>query len=536
MNNYNEIVHNPKLCYIFSKISKISKIIIIGLMFFIFSFLSINSILETTEIKVTDDSLETILYNHDNVIINMIIIALFLVIMTLLSKNILKRIDCRIFSIILCVYTFSLGLFWILSVKSTSAHDSYTLTLTAEQIANGNYNMLQSSEPYFYNYPFQLGYVFICQIVNTLFKDNYFIALEILNLIALVMIFLAIVKFTQYIFKSKIIVNTTILLLFGCLQGIMFTTFIYGNLLGFAFSMWAVVLEIEYIQTDKKYLMVISAFLIGLSIMVKSNNMIVLTAMCIILFIKFLDTKKLWDILSILICILIGTNILNIVISGYENKANVDLGTGVPKILWLNMGLHETDNGYGWYNGRYTIDIYSSNNCEPKSSTNEGIRQIKEQIKFFYNNPDYTTTFFTEKTLSQWNEPTYTSIWVSETRGHIEDTPQFVEDIYENSLGDYIRFYMNQYQQILLLLSCITFALIYKKKDVSFYFIPLIILGGFLYHLLFEAKSQYVITYFMLLIPMSSYSLNVIVKINFGSKFKRLLKIGASDTSKDLIN
>lgn len=525
------MVLNQKITAVCNNSSKTFKMIISCLVCFIFGCLTVCSFLETTKLSVTDKSLEQIDFCRDNIILNIAILVLFVLVIFVLSKYILEKINTKIFAITLSIYTFALGLFWILSVRSSSAHDSYTLTSTAMNFANGNFSALNPDQRYFYNYPFQLGYVLLCQIVNTFWKNekDYYLALQIINLIALIMIMLAIIFILKCVFKNKKVTNIAILLLFLCPQGIMFTTYAYGNLIGFAFSMWAVFFEIKYFQTEKKYLMIISALLIGISIAIKSNNMIVLVAMCIILFIKFLDSKKLWNLISIVICIVLGTSILNIVISGYEHKANVDLGSGVPKILWLNMGIHEADNGYGWYNGSYTINVYSNNNCDSKAATKDGIEQIKERLDYFSNNPDYMATFFSEKTLSEWNEPTYTSIWVSQTRGHTEEVPEFVNDVYNDSLGKSIAFYMNQYQQIIYLFAFISFALIYKKKDAMSYLVPLIILGGFLYHFLFEAKSQYVITYFIVLIPLSAYGLNYICEMDLLKKVKTILKLGASE-------
>jgi hypothetical protein len=394
----------------------------------------------------------------------------------------------------------------------------------------GDYSRLQSDELYFYEYPYQLGYVLVCQIVNTFFKDdNYFLALQMLNLFSLIAIFLALIKVSKDVFKTKRVVNLTIFMCFGFIASIMFTTFVYGNLLGFALASWAVALTIRYTQTNKKYLMVVSAVLLGISIMVKSNNMIVLLAICIILLIKFLDTKKLYDLVSIVLCGVIGLNLLNVVIYSYERKADVDLGSGVPKILWMNMGLHEaTDKACGWYNGAYTVSIYEHNDCDSELATQEGIKQIKEQIDMFCNNQTYMAKFFSEKVLSQWNEPTFDSIWISQSRGHTKDVPQYVNDIYEGNLGEYVKFIMNQYQQLLYIGAFIGLVLLYRHREVYYYLVPLVILGGFMYHLLFEAKAQYVITYALLLIPICAYGLEYILSVDILGKVKRVILKGAT--------
>jgi hypothetical protein len=217
------------------------------------------------------------------------------------------------------------------------------------------------------------------------------------------------------------------------------------------------------------------------------------------------------------------------VISSYERKADVDLGSGIPKILWMNMGLHEAVMGCGWYNASYTASVYDNNNRDDKLATQEGIEQIKEQLDVFLDDQTYTARFFSEKVLSQWNEPTFDSIWISKTRGHTKDVPQFVTDVYEGDLGEYVEFFMNQYQQLLYVGAFIGLIVLYKKKEVYYYAVPLVILGGFMYHLLFEAKAQYVLTYAILLVPICAYGLEYIVKIDVLSKFKHLVLKGATD-------
>jgi hypothetical protein len=64
---------------------------------------------------------------------------------------------------------------------------------------------------------------------------------------------------------------------------------------------------------------------------------------------------------------------------------------------------------------------------------------------------------------------------------------------------------MNQYQQMIFLgVFCACFFL-WKKREVLQCLLMVVILGGIFYHLLFEAKSQYILTYFVLMVPMSAY-------------------------------
>ena len=47
----------------------------------------------------------------------------------------------------------------------------------------------------------------------------------------------------------------------------------------------------------------------------------------------------------------------------------------------------------------------------------------------------------------------------------------------------------------------------WRKRDLLRMLLPLILLGGLSYHLLFEAKSQYAMPYFVLMMPIAAYGL-----------------------------
>ena len=75
---------------------------------------------------------------------------------------------------------------------------------------------------------------------------------------------------------------------------------------------------------------------------------------------------------------------------------------------------------------------------------------------------------------------------------------------------------MNQHQQFIFLGMLMGLAALLKKRDILSCILPLIILGGLTYHLLFEAKSQYALPYFILMMPVAA--------MGFAAFFERLKK------------
>ena len=52
---------------------------------------------------------------------------------------------------------------------------------------------------------------------------------------------------------------------------------------------------------------------------------------------------------------------------------------------------------------------------------------------------------------------------------------------------------------------------IHKKTCIETVLLPLVLLGAFGYHLLFEGKSQYIVTYIPLLVPTAAYAFNTML-------------------------
>ena len=174
--------------------------------------------------------------------------------------------------------------------------------------------------------------------------------LQAINVLGVCFTFGALQKINRYLFDNDKLQILTTILMMGCIQPIIFSTFVYGNILGYAFSIWAVVFEMRYIKSGKKYNMFISALLIAIGTLLKLNSMIVLVAMVIIMFVHLLKNRKIFDIVSIVICVVLANTLNSVVIMQYENRAGIQLSDGVPKICWLNMGLNESSRAPGWYN------------------------------------------------------------------------------------------------------------------------------------------------------------------------------------------
>lgn len=499
---------------VLAKVCDVGTSVFFVIMFICFTILSAISLISTSKFDPTDLGAEKVIYLPDDIAMNFFSALLLLVAMVLLAHytKFIHKINITIATIALLVYTTVLSFVWIYSVTSVSTTDSGIMIDAAKQLSQGNFQSFYSSydyynqQSYFKYYPFQLGYVFICECVFFLFGRDNWIVLQALNVIALNFIVWAFVKLSYMIFQNKTVSLITIILMAGCFQGIFFTTFTYGNFMGLAAGLWACVFVLDYMKKGKKINILFAALLMAFSVLAKYNNLIFLAAIAIILLLHTLKHKRIYSLISIGILCLITLGSNNLLIYSYEVRSGIDLSGGVSQVLYAYMGMTDSNLAPGWYNGK-AMETYRDHDLQIGPAEEETKREIRLRIDYFKQNPDYAREFYYKKLASQWNEPTYESIWISQVKPHYEPIGKVGNWVYHGEGKDFFDEYFNLYHLLIFIGFSAGMFFCIRKKSLSVALIPIVIFGGLAYHMIFEAKSQYIITYFMTMIPFAAYGL-----------------------------
>lgn len=504
--------------------------------FIAFGYIAIMSFFQTSVFDEANYRSEVVLFQTDNIVLNIFFTVLFTVFIFRMKRHydFFAKVNLKFMEIGLVAFTVVLGLIWVLSVSSIPAADSYNVYEAAVGAATGNYTPFMNDAlnynsayynmySYFNYYPFQLGFVFICEIIYRIFGTETAMPVEIINVICVGIAYLGIAKITKLIFKKRSIEFIAILLLAGCFQPIFFTTFAYGNIIGMCCAIWACYFLIKYFQTSKYILLLPCGILLVVSTLAKYNNMIYLVAFAVMLVIHTVKAKK-WQSIAFALAICIATvGSSNLIIMSYESRAGVDFADGVTQTLYFDMGINESYMAPGWYNG-VALDTYKNANLNKDLANTIAWNDINNRLDIFGNNLEYTIDFFGKKIVSQWNEPTFESIWVSEVKQHYYEINGIGKAIYDGSTGQFFELYFNFYVQILYILFAAGIYLMFirKKTNIESVLLPLVILGGFGYHLLFEGKSQYILTYIVLLIPTAAFAVDVIINGKY-TKIKEIV-------------
>ena len=164
------------------------------------------------------------------------------------------------------------------------------------------------------------------------------------------------------------------------------------------------------------------------------------------------------------------------------------------------MGMSESWRGNGWYNE----DIGEPALKNPQGIKEEYENKIKDRLTYFSQDIGYTFRFYTMKLASMWSENTYSAVRLNLLHES--------EDDYLNAIKEPLAFY----QKALLILMCVCSIIVLiqnrKKLSVNVIYLLLIFMGGFAFHIIWEAKSRYIIPYIVVLIPIASSEINKFTK------------------------
>lgn len=505
------------------------------LLFLAFGYIAIMSVFQTSVFDAAKLSSENVIFEWDNLALNIFFTALFVVILFKLRKyyDFFAKVNIKYMEIGLAVWTVVLGFIWIFSVTSVPAADSANIFETATQAAQNNYSSMYNNSSFYnhdfysnhsyYNFfPYQLSFVLFCEIIYRIFGTDSSIPLQVINVLCLGSAYFALARLTKLLFKRKSIEFIAIIMLAVCFQPILFCTYAYGNIIGLSTGIWACLLLIKYFQTGKYVWLAPCGALLVLSTIVKYNNLIYLAAFVIVLVVHTVKSRK-WQSIAFALALCVAClGSSQLIIMSYESRANTKFEKGASQALFLDMGLQESYMAPGWYT-RTMVDTYIQNNFDTDAANEAAKLDIQKRLDEFLSKPDYAFDFFSKKILSQWNEPSFESIWISQVKSHETDLNGLGKSIYEGSTGQLLHLHFNFYMQIIYILFAVGIYMMFikRKSNIETILLPLIILGGFGYHLLFEAKSQYALTYIPLFIPLAAFSLNTILLADY-SKVKGL--------------
>ncbi len=483
------------------------------LLLFAFLFLGCLSYYSMFYTQILQSDSEIPLTVRDNMLPHLLLFLgctlIFFLLRTLLLKKFtadMTRIGKILIAAVTAIITV-LSLVWVAVCHVTPRADGASVCLVAQIILEeGDYGLMNPPAYMAYN-PHQYSLLAIIQLLFHLFGINNYQAFQYMNALCIPLLFYSGYKILMLIYAKWEPVLYYIALFISCLPLFLYIPYVYGEITSTAFTVVLMWQAIRYCKTGKKSSFIWGTLAIVFACIMRMNSLIVLIAVGIMLLIYAIRSAK-WQPLVWLVVMVIAVFATDVSIRAYYEKvSNQEIHDGIPYISYVLMGLEDSEEGPGWFNGTNYKQLMLYNYDTELTAANS-TAAVKERLNEFWNNKPYALDFFRRKILSQWNSPDYHSL--HETRSfdcETDELPGIVRSIYYDNTSGVFQF-MNQYQFLLYIFAAImtVLSLFESQKAASLenYLLIIAILGGFLFSILWEAMSRYVISYVVYMIPLAA--------------------------------
>jgi len=449
---------------------------------------------------------ETIRYVFGNLIPNMLIFAAMLGAVWILKTLLVKH---KSLIVIMLTALTILSALLLLGFGTSQEVDFLYVCQAAEAFSSGNYSPM--SGYYLNEHSYQLGTVILFEGILRLFPGaNISLVMQALNTLLSVGTAVILARLGNLVFGRHQSHTSSIALFMLCLPMFFYNLHVYGTLPILFLSSASMLCLVRFIQTNRLPFGLGYVLCISLAYMIKPNSAIALIALFICAMLTAMKQRRFLPLIFALLSVLMAIGFARFAIWQYEYRSGVRLREDVSMLSRLVMGLQDGSRAAGWYNSYIEQFFDSAVTMEQEKTI--AVQDLNARLNELIADPVRACIFFVQKAFSQWLEPTYGTLLYGnycQQRGMLASAAQAIFS--ENSaLRLALEFIMKGWQQMLYALSCLgTLSLIRKERGPESLILPVTVLGGFLYHILFEAKSQYIYVYAIYLVPLAGYGLSV---------------------------
>ncbi len=475
----------------------------------IFALLILLSVVSTC--YIASDSNEVTYFCRNNFLNNFIFLIGIICVVVLYKRLFKEKLDVfleddtkfnRVRFILLGII-FGLSVIWVIISQVVPGSDQLDVMSSAYKLRYEEYNMLEPGG-YLDTCRNQLGLTMIEYYFGKAFGDYNVTGFQLFNCLGILLFYKKVEDILEQLGFERLVQILTLVCGVIFIPFIMYTAFVYGNIWSITLAITAFDSELRYLQTYNWRRLIWSVVLISVAYQVKNNVLIILIAMIIYALVVSLKNKKsiLRGAAYVIVCCIVFAVISKIPGLLLEKKTGYILDQGVSPWAFVAMGLQDYGVAPGWFNG-YNHETYVENNCITELQERQVKEEVKERVGYFIEDSHYTFEFFSKKIASMWTEPTYQAFWICQIRNHRVNYPAWLDDFMGAKNYTRVASLLGNFQ-LFLFFGCMIWLLLEPKESfVDNSFFILCIVGGFFFHLFWEAKSQYSITYVVLMIPMA---------------------------------
>jgi len=398
---------------------------------------------------------------------------------------------------ILLVAIAALGVSIVLTLQNEPGSDQAAVMDVAAHLQAGNTHDFVDIGYAAMN-PHQLGLVLIFYLGGKIVGGGNFVFWQLVNVAGVVIIYWCIGKICDESGRQRRM--GTLAAVWGLLflPLVLYVEFVYGTIWGLALALLSALAAERFWQRGRWTDMIWCWVASWLAVMVKPNSAILVLGLAAA-WTYYCLRERAWRkmLLAVgLVAVLAAngcvTNWAVRLISGQS------VSSGPSYWSYVAMGMHPSSQIFpGWWDGSNATTYYDAN-LDTARQASAAKAEIGEILASWRAHPMLGLQFLAAKNASAWNNPDFGAILLNQNRPHQTRWPVWARRLLDTENIQGLIYWCKLIQLVILTgVWCYCWLVPAGRKNLAW---ELMFLGGFVFHSFWEAKSQYTLPYFTLLL------------------------------------
>lgn len=444
-------------------------------------------------------------FNNPLMVVSFLLLgALVLLGLNKLYESIIYKLPRNLLLAIFMAAGLLVALSYTLTTATKAQADALSIAAVAAEV-NAGISGVYAPDSYIGVYSHQLGFVTILRFFFKIFGEYNYKAIQVVFSFLVPLIMLSGAGIIRILMKENEKLSNRceflyLVISFFCLPMYMYVLFIYGDIVYTALTILAAWILLSALDKFSVIKVLLFGLVCGLEYLCKSNSLIVFLAFGITLLISLTNSGKrkssIFLLLSMIICLIAFPKIND------AFYTSVMPGTdAMPSIAWVGMGMNDDYGRAGW-NNFYNQIAFAEAGYDGAQTKVRVMGDIRAILGVWAHNPLYMLDFFNRKINLQWNTPLYQGLVMN--NAFDPDLQSGIGKLVYSSfsLQLFLERFMKLYQ--LSMYAVVSLGLFIKRKEkkaISYYCLMIAVFGGFLFSLMWEAKTRYIFPYLIMTLP-----------------------------------
>ena len=432
-----------------------------------------------------------------------------------LGRRFPSRINMDIIAAIVSLMAFAFSVYWVSASNTAPQADQLGVCSYAEAFDLGDVSGLNKGAYIGIN-PQQLGLLSFIRVLYRLFGAGNYRAYQYFNAWMVPVLIFSGYQIVKKLSRGSSAAGAIYLFLMAvCVPLYCYVPFVYGEISSTAMVMLAAWMFLTYQEQAEGrtwkgiVCLTVMSLSMGAAVLFRQNALIFLIAFLVVIAVRLFHKggrkRLLLSAGGLLAGVLLFQGALQVV---YRPVTPQD-SHGMPAVLYVAMGVNDDNGRAGWHNW-YNMVTFAENDHDVQKASAAAWEDLGEFAGKCLADPAYALDFYYRKISSQWNVPMYQCLAMNSLIAG--EQSRLAESVYFGELREWLEREMNLYQ--LLVYGGILVLLVFggRKQNITYYLLLVGVFGGFLFSLLWEAKSRYVFPYFVMMIPNAALGIHFCVE------------------------